>query len=212
MCNACIWGRADSKSLASIQLNALRFALGVGKVCPIAGLFGDSGWVPYSIVVKFNIVRFRRRIMKMEVDRMTRKIYVWIESITGDRCKNWAWKTKNLLDSIKEFGDLFSIDELWDALETIQWRNTVLTPPQNSETGGRFRFYRKFKSSPAAEDYILNSVTLNKRRVITQLRCGCLPLEIELGRYRSLKPPASESIYVIQKLETNLIFCLSAQS
>ena len=76
----------------------------------------------------------------------------------------------------------------------IQWKNTVMTPPQNSETGGRFRFYRKFKSSPVAERYILNSVTLNKRRIITQLRCGCLPLEVELGRYRSPKPPVSERI------------------
>lgn len=100
-------------------------------------------------------------------------------------------------DGIKDFGGLFSIDELWDALaqqDTIQWKNTVLTPPQNSETGGRFRYYRKFKSSPAAKGYIPNSVTLNKRRIITQLRCGCLPLEIELGRCRSPKPPVSERI------------------
>ena len=33
MCNACIWGHAESKSLASIQLNAPRFVLGVGKAC-----------------------------------------------------------------------------------------------------------------------------------------------------------------------------------
>ena len=59
LCNACIWGHAESKTLTSIQLNALRFALGVGKACPIAGLFGESGWVPYSMMVKFNILRFR---------------------------------------------------------------------------------------------------------------------------------------------------------
>ena len=40
MCNACVWGHTDSKSLANIQINALRFILGVGKACPIAGLFG----------------------------------------------------------------------------------------------------------------------------------------------------------------------------
>lgn len=50
MCNACIWGHTDSKALASIQLNALRFFLGVGKACPIAGPFGESGWVPYSMM------------------------------------------------------------------------------------------------------------------------------------------------------------------
>ena len=69
MCNACIWGHAESKSLASIQLNALRFVLGVGKACPIAGLFGELGWVPYNnMMVKFNILKFRKRIMKMDRD------------------------------------------------------------------------------------------------------------------------------------------------
>ena len=199
MCNACIWGHAESKALASIQLSALRFALGVGKACPIAGLFGESGWVPYTMMVKFNIVRFRRRITKMEGDRMTRKICIWSESIAGDNCKNWAWKTKKLLEDIEDFGGLLSTDELWDALaqqETVQWKNTVLTPPQDSETGGRFRYYRQFKS------YILNSVTLNKQRIITQLRCGCLPLEVEHGRYRSPKPPASERVCQLCQLGT----------
>ena len=99
LCNACIWGHAESRTLTSIQLNALRFALWVGKACPIAGLFGESGWVPYSMMVKFNILRFRRRIIKMDGDRMTRKLYTWSESLAGDNCKNWAWKTKKLLDA-----------------------------------------------------------------------------------------------------------------
>lgn len=33
---------------------------------------------------------------------------------------------------------------------------------------------------------------INKRRIITQLRCGCLPIEAELGRYRSPKTPWSD--------------------
>ena len=140
---------------------------------------------------KIQHIEISQKDYKMDGDRMTRKSYTWSESLADDNCKNWVWKTKKLLDGIKDFGGLLSIDELWDTLaqqEMIQWKNTVMIPPQNSETGGRFRFYRKFKSSPVAERYmcvyILNSVTLNKRRIITQLRCGCLPLEVELGRYR----------------------------
>ena len=203
LCNACIWGHTESKALAGIQLNALRLALGVGKACPIAGLFGESGWVPYSMSVKFNIMRFRKRIMKMDRERLTKKIYIWSESLAAENCKNWAWKTNNLLKDVKDYGGLLSTDELWDALaqqEMAQWKSTVMTPPSNSETGGRFRFHRK--STPIAEKYILNSVTLSKRRIVTQLRCGCLPLEVELGRYRSPKPPASERICQLCQSET----------
>ena len=107
MCNACIWGHTESKLLASIQLNALRFVLGVGKACPIAGLFGEAGWVPYSMMVKFNIVRCRKRIMKQDEGRMTKKIYlwtVWSQSLAGENRRNWAWRTKNLLDAVKDVG------------------------------------------------------------------------------------------------------------
>ena len=195
MCNACIWGHTNSKNLASIQLNALRFVMGVGKACPIAGLFGESGWVPHSMTVRFNIVRFRRRVMQMDEDRLTRKIYLWSHSLAGDNFKNWAWKTQKLLSNIKDFGGLLSTDELWEALaqlEMTDWKTTVEDIPMNSESGGRFRFYRQFKVSPQAEEYMLSSASVKKRRIITQLRCGCLPLEIETGRYRSPKQPMSE--------------------
>ena len=79
----------------------------------------------------------------MDVERLTRKICVWSESLAGDKCKNWAWKTKKELESIKDFGGTLSTDELWDALaqqESTQWRNTVMTIPRNSQTDGRFRF------------------------------------------------------------------------
>ena len=73
ICNACIWGHSGSKVLASIQLNALRFCWGWGRHVPIVGLLGESGWVPYSMMVKFNILRFWKRIMRMEGDRITKK-------------------------------------------------------------------------------------------------------------------------------------------
>lgn len=197
MCNACIWGHSESKGLASTQVSALRFVLGLGKACPIAGLFGESGWVPHSMTVKFNILRFRSRIMKMEDDRMTRKIYLWSLSLASNSHKNWAWRTQKLLDAIKDFGGLFSFDELWDALaqeEMAKWKRAITEIPPNSETGGRFRLYRQLKSSPQPEEYILSSASVGKKRIITQLRCGCLPLEIETGRYRSPKLPLSERI------------------
>ena len=66
----------------------------------------------------------------------------------------------------------------------------VMEIPKESKSGGHFRFYRRIKSSPSAEQYVF--AFSNKRRVIAQLRCGCLPLEVELGRYRSPKTPFSE--------------------
>ena len=133
--------------------------------------------------------------MQMGEERMTKRIYLWSHSLAGENFKNWAWKTQNLLDTIKDFGGLLSTDELWEALaqlEMMEWKKVVAAIPINSESGERFRYYRQLKSSPQAEEYIMSSAAIGKKRIITQLRCGCLPLEIETGRYRSPKQPLSE--------------------
>ena len=83
--------------------------------------------------------------MKMDVERMTKRIYLWSHSLAGDNFRNWAWKTQNLLDTIKDFGGLLSIDELWDALAQLEWEKAVAAIPANSESGGRFRYYRQLK-------------------------------------------------------------------
>ena len=73
MCNACIWGHRESKDLLNIQTSALRFLLGVGKTRPKAELFGETGLVPFTMSIKFNIFKFRKRIAGMDDNRITKK-------------------------------------------------------------------------------------------------------------------------------------------
>ena len=168
----------------------MRFILGVGKSCPIAALFGETGWVPLSLTIKFNIIRFRLRLNRMEQNRIPYKMYGWSNSLTGPggRSKarvNWANKTQTILDSIGDPAGGMTADEVWGALATQalgQWKEDVRKVNKNSESGGRLRFY---KTTPKAEEYVENGLSLNKRRVITQIRTGCLPLEVETGRYRA---------------------------
>ena len=78
------------------------------------------------------------------------------------------------------------------SLEAKKWKEVVDCIPNNSETGSRFLYYRQIKANPSAEQYFLKSTSWNKRRIIAQLRCGCLPLEVELGHYRSPRTPLME--------------------
>ena len=103
---------------------------------------------------------------------------------------NW---TSNILNSLYEHNLLqgIAVEDLWDAtinLELQTWRSSVQETPKNSESGGRLILYRQIKSAPDPEPYI-NSVSNNKRRIVAMLRCGCLPLEVETGRYRTPKTP-----------------------
>jgi hypothetical protein len=52
--------------------HALRFLLGVGKTCPKAGLFGETGWVPFTMSIRFSILKFRKKLAGLENDHLTK--------------------------------------------------------------------------------------------------------------------------------------------
>ena len=161
MCNACIWGHTVNRNILNLQLNAMHFLLGVGRTC---WAFWGTGWVPFLMTIKF-----RNSIMNIKKDRITSNVYAWSLSLAGPKFQNWAWKTRTLLESIKDYGGVLTIDEIWNELmklELYNWKMTVDEIPKESETGRRFCFYRKIKASPTEEDYIQRSSALNKIRVI----------------------------------------------
>ena len=74
-----------------------------------------------------------------------------------------------------------------------EWAEAVNVIPPRSESGGRLFYYRQIKHEPCPEPY-MEVTCINRRRIITLLRCGCLPLEVESGRYRTPKTPLQQRI------------------
>ena len=54
---------------------------------------------------------------------------------------------------------------------------------ENSESGGRLNIYRNITSDLATESYVANEQSVGVRRVMAGLRVGCLPLDVQTGRY-----------------------------
>ena len=95
-----IWGHKHFSGILGIQYKALRFFLGMGKACPIAGMFGEIGWVPFRAEIKANIFKFHCRLSEMSGDRVTSLIYTWSKSLSDSGIPNWAGRTASLLDSL----------------------------------------------------------------------------------------------------------------
>ena len=63
-----------------------------------------------------------------------------------------------------------------------------------SESGDKLAFYRCLKDLPEAEPYARANLPVRTRRVLAGLRAGCLPLQVELGRYSCPKTPFNERL------------------
>ena len=203
--SAHIWAHRDRPLLNKIQYSALRFFFGLGKAAPIAALIGDSGWVPLQMSLQFVSIKYWFRIYNLPCDRLPNKAYLWGCEIADCGKKNWVFYIRNLLNSIDmqySFPDTCNpretLDHIWDALADKflkAWQNDVWNDEAlRSESGGKLVIYRTLKQAPQSEPYARAKLSVGVRRVLAGLRAGCLPLQVEVGRYAYPKVPFNERL------------------
>ena len=61
-----------------IQYRALGLLLGVGKVCPIVSLFGETGWTLFDVFIKFNTLKFWHRVISMDSSDTVQSLLILI--------------------------------------------------------------------------------------------------------------------------------------
>ena len=136
----------------------------------------------------------------MPSERVPKQAFLWSRSLSNSGKVTWASHTSDLLDGldlhISTPNGLQSskfYDSLWDALANKllhNWFQSINNvEASSSESGGKLALYRQIKHFPETEPYCRASLSLGVRRVLAGLRAGCLPLQIELGRYTSPKMP-----------------------
>ena len=188
---AAIWGHREYSCIQQIQNQAMRAFLGVGRVAPICALQGDLGWAPMVVYTKCEVVKLWHRLCSLPSSRISSKIFRWLGN---RRRKNWVQSTRHLMQNVEL--PLHAInctsrkaigDQAWEAFAShhgLGWKNRVWDPKAVETTsGGRLSLYRVLKPSPGTEPYVAANVQYAARRVMAGLRMGCLPLEVERGRY-----------------------------
>ena len=193
---SCIWGHREFPKVKSIQTAAMRFFLGVGTSCPNTGLFGEMGWVPLQAEIKFSIIKFWHRICSLLTHRLPNIIHRW-SSQKG--LGNWADKAIKLFPDINlsNFNESSFQNEAQNRIlhvEYNKWLDNLNSIAPNSESGGRLVLYGSYKLESVPEEYVTRPTSWRRRRTIAQLRCGCLPLEMEIGKYRHPKMPLAQRI------------------
>ena len=87
--SSCIWGHEYHPTIESIQNNALRFFLNVGKYHPINALQGDMGWIPDTYRHYYEVLKWWIKI-RSYTDRVTQKVLLWSVELANLGYKNWC--------------------------------------------------------------------------------------------------------------------------
>ena len=198
-----IWAFNSSHLPNKIQNNSLRYFFGLGKTAPIAAFLGDSGWSPIDLHLQHIVLKYWHRLGSMPLDRIPKKVFCWCSKYAATGKKNWSFHVKKLLKSVDNesicFDSFrtFSVS-VWDALACRHldaWRRAVNGGDvRDTQSGGKLVWYRRIKTIPKVEPYIRAGLPFGVRRVMAGLRAGCLPLQVELGRFSQPKTPFDNRI------------------
>ncbi len=188
-----VWGPTTKAGEGEkvLQLVA-RFYLALPVSATRVAYLGDMGWTPLEMEWTLNVVRLYNR-MKMLPERLTRWVFDYV-------VENEAEWYNNLVKVLDDVGILASVTEnkigmriLKERLETFyanKWKEHV--------TGqSKLHTYQTFKKELKMEPYVMSNLPLNQRTLVASLRCGCLPLQIEIGQWggeHSRSVPVEECI------------------
>lgn len=132
------------------------------------------------------ILRFWNRLCRLNASRFTKKKIDWDRQYTNRR-GTWTYCVRHLLHSI-------GTPELFDTLAQCDIESAESSLIQldsqdwdiNRYKSQKLRYYNLYKYEKGNENYLHLNISPYQRSILAQFRCGILPLQIEIGRYRDV--------------------------
>ncbi|VDH90629.1 Hypothetical predicted protein [Mytilus galloprovincialis] len=186
-----IWGLKKYDFADKLQSRAARTFLGVGKRAPIPYLTGETCWMEVQLRHHLNMIRLWARIINMSSNRLPKIAY--LSEKEKNRRNSWALEIKTILgkcDLLNHYNmsSLLGMSNK-NFLGLVKHRLTTIAAENwKAECAGmpKLRTYVKIKSDYCQEPTLLKTLSTKKRAVLSKLRSGTFPIEIEKGRYRQL--------------------------
>ncbi len=72
-----VWGYCNLDKIDTVQNRTLRLFLGVHKFAHNLSINADMGWIPSKIRRHTEILKMCNRLVKMEDNRLTKKVFFW---------------------------------------------------------------------------------------------------------------------------------------
>ena len=168
-----------------VQSRAARYFLGVHPKTPIPALMGELGWIPFKYKRWVSMCRTWNRFVNMDESRINKQIFLKdYYSNIETWCSSFYYICYTL-DFVESYNNLVVIDldafkAKLDLYAQEKWLETVQSKP-------KLRTYKTFKSKLVPENYVLRLMSRFHRSTFAKFRCGILPLNLEVGRYRGIK-------------------------
>ena len=181
-----VWGNGNHNKIDTVQNRALRFFLGVHRFAPNLAVQGDCGWLSSISRRKLEMIRLWNRLVRMDRNRLTFKVFKWDHMLCS---RNWSKDIKEILslcNMSNSFGSFTPIST--EFVKNVLSQKNVTLWKENIKDVSKLRTYRIFKEDFKTESYLFKVSNRQHRSILSQFRCGILPLKVETGRFIGIPP------------------------
>ena len=190
-------------SALKIHLRAARSFLGVPKTAPIAGIISEINLLLPQSRTQIKMVRQLHRILKMENERLTKKVFFWDKKLNEEKTIiSWSSEVKtifaeNLCLDTFESGEIFNLKQIVGTLEENMIVTQQATQKDQCENLPKLRTFIKFKDFSCTPVYLKKPLSFIQRKFIAKLRLGCLEIRLETGRWARPRLPEESRICLV---------------
>ena len=178
----------EFRRIDTVQNRAGHFYCGLPHTCPIVGMMGELGWTPGMVRRDIETVRLYNQIMRMSENRLPKILFEYDVAQMSSDSGIWLKNVINILSSLdmREYWEerrpvaIKIVKEKLMCMYVESWKAEV-----NTKT--KLDNYKIIKQSWGAAPQLRANLSKEKRSLVTKIRLGCLPLEVETGRYFNIE-------------------------
>ena len=184
-----VYGYSKFDSLSNLQHRAIRAFLGMPKNVTTYGLVSEFDWLLPQFMGQIKMIQHFHRLMNTAHDKILYKVYKWDYSLnmTG-RITTWVSEVKTILHD-HDLGSVFNLQQTFPCKTVVAQLKESMKKSQaemiKTECEGKpkLRTFMKFKDFDLLPPHIGKPLSFLKRKIISQLRLGILPLRLETARF-----------------------------
>ena len=158
--------------------------MGLPAKATITAFQGDFGIIQPEYKYYIQIAKLYNRLVKMPNERIVKKVFLWDvtqeeDSWFKELCALCIYLDYPYSYDISKCIDVKQFTECCKSKQESEWKNAIQLKP-------KLRTYCLFKEVYTTEHYVKYIDQKCQRSLMSQIRSGVLPLQIEVGRYHNI--------------------------
>lgn len=179
-----LYGELTKIELEVIQNRACRCFLGVTRNASNIATRGDMGWHSVHTKQKIEVLRMFFKLHHIDDDPIDKKVFIGCHN----KANSWSNRVFRIFNSLNVCDSNFNFLSIKQKVNVVKEKlyevdNNLWYKELFHDNGNKLRTYRTFKTVLNTSEYVKNVKYRDRRKILANFRCGCLPLAIKLGRY-----------------------------